>query len=116
MITGVHDLTVHVSDLARAAAFYGDRLGLRRLSEGPDVRVFDLGGLRLHVRGGAKARPADARTGVVITLRVRDIFSVVDHLREESVRILGEIEHGDGGNAAFIADPDGNVFRLLQAP
>jgi len=114
VITGLYEVTVNVSDLPRAVAFYGGLLNLRRLSESSDGCVFDLGGLRLHVRTGARGRAADARSGVVLTLRVRDVFSVVEHLRDEGVKFLGGIVHSDGGNGALFADPDGNVFRLLQ--
>lgn len=114
MITGLYEVTVNVSDLPRAMAFYGGLLNLRRTSESPDGCVFDLGGMRLHLRAGARARAADPRSGVVLTLRVRDVFSVVEHLRDEGVTFLGGIVHADGGNGATFADPDGNVFRLSQ--
>jgi len=114
MITGVHEVTVNVSDLPRAVEFYGGLLNLKRLSESDDTCVFDLGGLRLTVRSGARARAAEPRSGVVLTLRVRDVFSLVEHLRDEGVTFLGGIVHGDDGNAALFSDRDGNVFRLLQ--
>ena len=114
MISGLHEVTVNVSDLPRAVAFYAGLLNLRRLSESADACVLDLGGTRLHLRAGGRGHAADPRSGVVLTLRVRDVFSVVEHLREEGVTFLGPVTHADGGNGALLSDPDGNVFRLLQ--
>ena len=115
MILGIHEVSVHVSNLVRAASFYGDLLGLKLLSEGDDECVYDLGGLKLHVLGGSRAHAADPKTGVVLTLRVRDVFTAYEHLRSEAVTFLGDVHHVEGlGNVAVFADPDGNVFRLLQ--
>lgn len=114
MISGLHEVTVNVSDLTRATAFYGGPLNLRLLSESPERRVFELGGMRLVLRAGARPRAAEPKVGVVLTLRVRDVFSLVEHLRSEGVPFFGEVRHDDGGNVATFADPDGNVFRLIQ--
>ena len=116
MILAIHDVTVHVSNLAKAAAFYGDLLGLKLLSEGSDECVFDLAGIKLHIHGGARAHAADPRAGVVLTLSTRDVFTAYEHLRSEAVTFLGDVHHVEGlGNIAVFADPDGNVFRLLQS-
>lgn len=121
MISGLQDVSIHVASMERAISFYQDVLGLRLVEEGDHFSAFDLGGIRfgLEWTGGAEVPPlphddGGPKAGVVLSLRVRDLFSVVDHLTDEGVRFLGEIESHNWGSVIAFADPDGNVLKLTQ--
>ena len=121
MISGLQDVYVNVASMERAISFYQDVLGLRLVEEGDHWSAFDLGGVRFGLQwtGGkdVEAVPVGANgpeAGTVLTMRVRDLFTAVDHLTDLGVRFLGEIEsHGWGSVIAF-QDPDGNVLKLMQ--
>lgn len=121
MITGIQDVSVSVANMRRAVSFYGDVLGMRLVYESPEWSTFDLGGVRfaLHGTGGAEVGRVDLRgglpsVGALVTFRVQDIFTVVDHLRTQGVKFIGDIEPVDGGSAIAFRDLDGNVLRLVQ--
>lgn len=121
MIRGVQDVYVNVSNMERAVSFYRDVLMLRLVEESPYWCAFDVNGLRLglHFNGGKDVPevPADdhgPHAGAVLTLRVGDLFTAVDHFREMGVRFLGEIADGAWGSTICFRDPDGNVLKLMQ--
>ena len=123
MISGLQDVYVNVASMERAVSFYRDVLGFRMVEEGDWWCAFDVGGLRfgLHWTGGEEVPPLPhddhgPQTGAVLTFRVRDLFSIVDHLTDEGVKFLGEIDAQPWGSTIAFTDPDGNVHKLLQPP
>jgi len=128
MITHVHSVPIVVSDPERALGFYRDGLGFEVTADITDPRSPDNRWLTLKPRSGqtnlmllkasAIAPEMSARLG-------KPTFMVVntDYLRGDCEliklrggRILTEPKRAGWGNAmeAQVADPDGNVFLLIQ--
>ncbi|MCG3153123.1 MAG: hypothetical protein GEEBNDBF_02433 [bacterium] len=123
MITGVQDIYLNVSDMARATAFYRDLLGLTPLEATDWWSAFDCGGVRLglHYTGGDPVPPIphDAHgphCGAVLTLRTEDIATTVATLSAAGVTFLGPLAHEPWGSLATLQDPDGNLLKLMQPP
>jgi catechol 2,3-dioxygenase-like lactoylglutathione lyase family enzyme len=109
-------------DLAASRAFYADSLGLVQTSAGDEWVAFDAGrGVQLVVEVADTAEPdadeiAPGRfTG--LSFAVEDAARACEELEGLDVRIIGRPERQPwGGTLAHIADPDGNVLTLVQAP
>lgn len=133
-----------VSDLDRAARFYGEVLGFRRLSQieigGQSVaRLLGLEDVLLRAvyleRDGFRlellhyALPGHAeevtprpmnRIGLThLSLRVRALDALLEVLRKAGVEVL-ESRHlsmpGIDAGAVFIVDPDGTLIELVESP
>jgi methylmalonyl-CoA/ethylmalonyl-CoA epimerase len=75
------------TDVARAAAFYRDTLGLRHLFDaGPTLSFFDCGGLRLMLT--TAERPEDQHPGSMLYFFVSGIEDVHRDLSAKGVRFL----------------------------
>ena len=108
------------TDLARAAAFYGDLLGAEPLAtyDPPGLVFFDLGGVRLLLDRGAPS--------ALHYLAVDDIDASVARLRDRGVEVDTEphviFGHDDDtlGPAgtdewmAFVRDSEGNLLGLVE--
>ncbi len=117
----IGQISLAVSDTDRAEAFYGDRLGLRKLYRYGDIAFFDCAGVRLML-----SPPEDGETVVVaqgaLYFRVADLVLTVRALETAGVAI----EHAPHLIApmpdhdlwmAFIRDPDGHLLGLMmEAP
>ena len=116
-----------VSDMARARAFYEDRLGLvaGELSEGHcEYRCADDSILHLYVSPSG----AGSGTATLASWLVPELVDVVDELAANGVEFLRldeppivtderGIAHFDGGaKVAYLQDPDGNTLSLAQPP
>ncbi len=114
---------VHITDWARARAFYEDVLGLRLVEEEkPFALVFDANGIMLRVTPGGEHKPAP---GTVLGWAVDDIAASVELLTAAGVEFLrypGLNDSGplpiwtspSGARVAWFHDPDGNVLSLTQ--
>jgi catechol 2,3-dioxygenase-like lactoylglutathione lyase family enzyme len=117
--------SIAVSDIARAAEFYEQKLGLRIAVEQADgSRIYECGSdtsLHLYVSPShAGKAPATLATWIVC-----DLEEVVDELRSNGVTFAryddpaltadekGIHELGDG-RVAWFKDPDGNTFAIEQ--
>lgn len=113
-VTHLDHVTVLVTDLAAARAFYGGALGLRQIpppKEFDFVAVwYDLGGQYLHLL--QKPQP-DTPSPRHFCLHVEDAAAAREHLRalgiptDETVKIAA-------ADRFFVRDPDGNRVELLQ--
>jgi len=117
--------SVAVSDLARAAEFYEERLGLSAGEDQSDESwLYACGGdTSLHVY--ASSAHAGKATATLATWRVADVEQVVDELSSNGVTFeqyddpvlktdeKGIHELGDG-RVAWFKDPDGNTFAIEQ--
>lgn len=106
---------IYVSDVARSAAFYADRLGLResdRIIGGTIMlgRGFEL---ELLQAPPDAAPPGDQRVGLLFF--VADVDAAYEELLQQQVTILSAPETStDGTRAFYLADPDGLPIGLLQ--
>jgi len=140
----VSHIGICVSDLERSLHFYRDLLGFQTLSkldaageavdrllslEGTDLHAVYLerDGTRLELLhfaspghdGAAGPRPMNALGFTHLSLRVDDLATTLDALRNAGVRVLDEtlIDNPDFDSAAvFIVDPDGTRVELVQSP
>ena len=114
---------VHITDWARARAFYEDVLGLRLVEEEkPFALVFDANGIMLRVTPGGEHKPAP---GTVLGWEVEAIEATVERLTAVGVQFLrypglndsnplGIWTSPSGARIAWFHDPDGNVLSLAQ--
>ena len=114
---------VHITDWARARAFYEDVLGLRLVEEEkPFALVFDANGIMLRLTPGGEHKPAP---GTVLGWEVESIEATVKRLQSVGVEFqrypglndsdpLGIWTSPSGARIAWFHDPDGNVLSLTQ--
>ncbi len=125
--TARHVLTIlAVSDLSRAVAFYREAFGWEQLVEVPVYAEFALpGGMRLGLyerqgfgrnTGQVPARIAERQLAPTeLYFHVDDIQSAIDRLARAGARCLSPLAPRDWGDeAAYFADPDGNVLVVAR--
>ena len=106
-------ISVPVTDMERAAAFYRDTLGLPQVSEG-GFPEFQLGEnvsvylLQLENIGSAFSAPHTAH----VALRVPDVAATRSELESRGVAFEGETLDTGVCHMAFFRDPDGNALML----
>jgi catechol 2,3-dioxygenase-like lactoylglutathione lyase family enzyme len=117
---------IPVSDLDRAASFYGETLGLKELERHEDPAANPM--IRYAVGGGSvlvyKSVGAGQSRHTVAGFVVEDLEAEVDDLRRRGVTFeeydLGDISTEGGiatigtARAAWFKDPDGNVLAIGQ--
>ena len=106
----------HVSDVPRAAEWYGTVLGLPHLYTFGDLVFFDCGGVRLFLSKGDGTEPEPS----VIYFRVPDINAAYDALTARGVTFEGAphmiFRHESGMEEwmAFFPDPDGHMLAIMS--
>lgn len=123
---GKYDIIGFISivDVARAKAFYGDRLGLRLVSEEPPFAlVYNANGIMLRL-GMAKERPPFP--GTILGWQVPNIGAAVKELEEAGITFerygsLPQDAQGiwttpTGSKVAWFKDPDGNLLSVSEHP
>ncbi len=119
---GIGAITLFVSDLAAARAFYGDVLGRRLIFEDDDSAAFDFGAVIVNLlRIGAAGElvepaPVAAPEGTVrclLTIDVDDVDAACERLVERGVVLLnGPIDRPWGVRTAAFRDPAGHAWEL----
>ena len=114
-------------DLARARAWYTDKLGLQPVLslEGMDTEVYVIGGAQVMLyqtpsAGTAKNTSlgivvADLR-GTMAELRSRGVVFEDYDMQDGPKTIDGIAADETGGAAAWFADSEGNIINLVQLP
>ena len=104
MIKKLYHIAFPVSDLKRAAAFYENVLGLKKIGEWPTYVEFDVGGVQFGFKPGGKLE---------IFLLVDDVDKAYRELKEKGVKFITEPKDKHwGARAAMFIDPDGNEFTI----
>jgi catechol 2,3-dioxygenase-like lactoylglutathione lyase family enzyme len=124
----ITDAPIHPSlatrDLAKARAFYADKIGWEPTLEPPGTLVYELGSSAFTVYESEFAGTAQ---NTVMNWVVRDLPSTVARLRERGVTFedydFGEIKTVDGimtdpngGMNAWFKDRDGNIVGIIHDP
>jgi catechol 2,3-dioxygenase-like lactoylglutathione lyase family enzyme len=116
------NVSIAVSDMARAVEFYEGKLGLSAVQVGADdSRIYASGGdPALHVYPSPSR--AGESTATLATWYVDDIEQVVDELGSKGVTFehyegvttdaRGISPRAGGGKVAWFKDPDGNTFAV----
>ncbi len=113
-IRGVDFAMYPVTDLARAARFYREVLGLRQevYSEEWNWAEFDCGNLTLSLKG-ASPRKETGRSGR-LALAVDDIDAAARIVKQAGAKILSGPTDFGVCRSLEILDPDGNLLILHQ--
>jgi predicted enzyme related to lactoylglutathione lyase len=114
IVTGVDFAAVPTKDLERAAAFYGEALGLRRSMYKPEhgFAEFETGNLTLSVISPDRMGLEYHTNRNAIALQVDDVKAARETLEERGVTFEGDIFDTGVCHMAFFADPDGNALML----
>ncbi len=109
-------ISLIVSDLDTAVAFYRDKVGLQFLFQAPNLAFFDCGGVRLMVGPPVGEAP---KGNSVLYFRTPDIDSEHTSMRDRGVKFVGEPhlvakmpDHELW--MAFFKDPEGNLMALMS--
>jgi glyoxylase I family protein len=118
-----HGVRYQVADVARAVAFYTERLGFKlEHQQLPAFAAVSLGALNILLSGpgasGSRPMPGGERQEPGgwnrVVLRVDDLEACIDVLKEAGVRFRNALESGPGGKQIQIEDPDGNPLELFE--
>jgi catechol 2,3-dioxygenase-like lactoylglutathione lyase family enzyme len=113
-VTGVDFVFVPTQDFERAAAFYGETLGLpcsARYGRVPGGE-FETGSLTLQVIESAAIGREFRPLGGAIALHVEDVAAARAALEARGVRFHGETLDSGVCHMAPFEDPDGNALLL----
>jgi catechol-2,3-dioxygenase len=118
-VTGVNELVLEVQDLAAAASFYTEVLGLP-VSLRSEERVWLAAGRRTRIglwtpQVGIAGGRGGAHVHYALHVEEGDYDAAVARLRERG-REPHEEDFGESGRAAYVTDPDGNVVELWTWP
>jgi len=113
--SAIHHVSINVTDLNTALAFYTERLGLtartdRPANLGPGAWL-DAGGEQLHLIVGN----VPAGHGQHFALRVDDLDASIAELRAAATPVSNPVPVG-AARQAFLNDPDGNTVELHEPP
>ena len=110
---GVHHVSINVSDVDSAVAFYVETLGLQVRPDRPDFGVggawLDAGAQQVHL---IQADPPPNR-GQHFALAFDDLDAVISELRGRGVEVSDAMPVGKS-RQAFTTDPSGNTVELHQ--
>jgi predicted enzyme related to lactoylglutathione lyase len=111
---GIKTVLHPVSDLAKAKAVYAALLGVEPQADAPFYVGFDTAGQHIGLVPGGGPQ---GMTSPVAFRHVPDIEAKLAEVTAAGATVK-ETAHDVGGGhlVATIADPDGNVFGLLQEP
>jgi len=115
LFTGIHHVSINVSNTETALGFYRDVLGMALLDR-PD---FGFGGAWLDAGGGRQVHLIEAIVppdrGQHIAFEVDDIVATVSALRSAGVDVPEPRVVPDRPiRQTFVSDPDGNRIEFTQ--
>ncbi len=107
MIARVNHITLAVTDLQRAVAFYTDTLGAKLKADWPDGAYLDLGGLWLCLAREDTVVPRGDDTHIAFS---SDQFAVMAEQIKATAKIW-KANTSEGASVYFL-DPDGHKLEL----
>jgi len=122
-IVDVHGVRYHVKDVARAVAFYTERLGFKlEHQQLPAFASVSFAGFTLLLSGpgasGSRPLPGGKSQGPGgwnrVVLRVTDLQERINGLKNAGVKMRNEIEAGPAGKQIQIKDTEGNPIELFE--
>jgi predicted enzyme related to lactoylglutathione lyase len=113
-VHGVDFVGIPTHDVATAAAFYGETLGLPRSVYIPERHYseFETGNLTLGVYDPEKMGMQHERNPNPIALHVDDVAAARKLLEDRGVKFHGDILDTGVCHMAIFSDPDGNALML----
>lgn len=118
MLKKVDDVFFNVDDMAKAVAFYRDKLGLPVKYEAADWVELDAGNMTIALRrygSGPEGRPElGVGEGATLVFQVDDIEAAKAELEGQGIKFIGGVfDYGTVKLAAF-EDLNGNVLQIYQ--
>ena len=113
-VTGVDFVAIPTQDYDRAAAFYGETLGLpfRKRWGAMPAGEFQAGDVTLALMQTDAFGQEFRRNGAPLALRVDDVATAREELEAAGVQfVMDTIDSGECHQAIFV-DPDGNTLIL----
>src|SRR5262249_6961547 len=113
MIQGLRTVAYHVTDLARAKAWYGQVLGIEPYFDEPFYVGYSVGGVGLGL--GPDGTPGPG--GTVAYWGVPDAAAALRRLESLGAAVREPLQEVGGGiKVAAVADPFGNTFGVIENP
>jgi predicted enzyme related to lactoylglutathione lyase len=114
LVRGVDFVGVPTRDIAAAAGFYGETLGLPRSVYLPERHFseYETGNLTLSVYNAEKMGMKHEVNPNPIALHVDDVAAARSVLESRGVKFHGDILDTGVCHMAFFTDPDGNALML----
>ena len=113
-LTGIHHVSIVVTDVERSRNFYTNVLGLREIPRPKTFDFFvvwyDLGGQHIHLIPRDQAEAASPRH---FALHVSDSRSARKRFQELGLSVR-ETTPIPGCDRFFVHDPDGNLIEIMQ--
>lgn len=122
-VDGVHGVRYQVKDVARSVSFYTQHLGFAvERQQLPAFASVWLGDARILLSGPGASGSRPMPTGETqepggwnrLVLKVTDLPSFVEALKNAGVHFRNDMETGPGGRQIQIEDPDGNPIELFE--
>jgi glyoxylase I family protein len=122
-VKAIHGFRYQVTDVARAVAFYTQRLGFTlKHQQLPAFANVSLGDADVLLSGPGASGSRQMPNGQTqepggwnrIVLTVTDLPSCIASLKLAGVTLRNEMEVGPGGRQIQIEDPDGNPVELFE--
>jgi predicted enzyme related to lactoylglutathione lyase len=108
------NLTILVSDMKRAVAFYSETLGFERGPQyGDEWAEVKAPGISIGLHPGGKRPAVEHGRHISIGLQVDDLDSAVKQLEGRGVRFTSA-PVDRGSRLAYFTDPDGNPLYLIE--
>jgi predicted enzyme related to lactoylglutathione lyase len=113
-VRGVDFVGLPTRDLAAAASFYGETLGLPRsvYLEDRHYSEFETGNLTLSLYNAEKMGMDHQPNGNPVALHVDDVAAVRSALEQRGIQFQGDIIDTGVCHMALFSDPDGNALML----
>lgn len=109
-------VSIWAEDVAEAARFYHEVVGLRALPHHGDRPHFNLGGTYLTIVQGRPrpAEDADPPRFPILAFSVSNLQEAVVRLEAHDIEIPWGIEEGAGNRWVMFHDPAGNLIEFVQ--
>jgi len=126
-LTGIIETALYVDDMDRAAKFYEDILGLRRIGGDADrLRAYSVAdrNVLLLFKSAATAQPIQSPIGLIpphdgtgqnhfaCAIAATELAAWEKHLAAHGVAIESRVHWPLGGTSIYFRDPDGNLAEL----
>ena len=118
----IDHILLEVTDLKKSIAFYHDFLGLQIKSQSKDFVMLESANVGVflsstHWDWDVK-RPTNARPGwgMYPHFALVAVAAAIERARKAGYKIPQEPRKYDWGTEAFVADPDGYVWALVNSP
>jgi catechol 2,3-dioxygenase-like lactoylglutathione lyase family enzyme len=118
----IDHILLEVADLKKSIVFYHNFFGLQIRSQTKDFATLQSGNVGVFLSSTHwdwdEKRPANARPGwgMYPHFEVADVVATVESARKAGYKIAEEPRKYNWGTEAFVADPDGYVWALINPP